>query len=156
MDCVIKRIYATLCRDPDTGEGGLAPTSSEFHADAFRRMDTVYSKNTAKGGADRLLEIDYGGTLEYGRPGSGSAQKRRSWHKLILRIGYFMGDNRNATNMVVAADDKLIGTYLQEKDAIKGGCDSLCLEKVEVIGSNVIKLDEQRLELQISLKVQVL
>ncbi len=155
MFCVIGRIYETLCR-AESGDGGLTPTASDFHADAFRRIDSVRAHKTTKRGGDRLLEIDYLGTAKYQQFANGAGTKRRSTHKLLVRIGYFAGDNHNVTQQVIAGDDKLIGTYLQKMDNIAGACSDECLEKIEVEGSEVIKLDEQRYELQISLKVQII
>lgn len=155
MFCVLGRLYDTICRHPDTGEGGLVPTPSDFHADSFRRIDSVRAHKTAKGGLDRLVEIDYQGTKKYLQFANGQGTKRRSWHGVLIRIGYFAGDNHNITQMVIAGDDKLLGTALQKLDNIVGSCANECLEKVEVEGSEVIKLDDQRYELQISLKLQI-
>lgn len=155
MFCTIQRLYDTICRDPETGEGGLEPTASEFHASAFRRIDSVRAAKTAKQGNDRLVEIDYNGTDKYLQFANGIGSRRRSWHKVMIRIGYFAGDNHNVTQMVIGGDDKKIGDYIQKLDNIAGSCTDECLEKVEVASSEVIKIDEQRYELQISLKVQI-
>ncbi len=155
MFCTIQRLYDTICRHPDTGEGGLAPTPSEFHSDAFRRIDSVRAAKTTKQSSDRLVEIDYNGADKYGQFANGTGSRRRSWHKVMIRIGYFSGDNHNATQMIIGGDDKKIGDYIQKLDNISGTCSDECLEKVEVTGSEVIKIDEQRYELQISLKVQI-
>lgn len=156
MKCVLERLYATICRDPTTGDGGLTPTESDFHSEGFRRLDDVRIAQVSKGSSDRLVEIDYGGTEKYQQFANGTGTKRRSRHKLLLRIGYFAGDNHNETMMVIASDDKLIGTYLQRLDNIHGSCEDMCLEKLEVGSSEVVKLDNQRYELQLSLVAQVL
>jgi len=155
LDCVIRRLYATICRDPDTGEGGLVPTASDFHAEGFSRVDNIRLHNAVKGSVDRMVEIDYLGTDKYQAFANGAGTRRRATHRLLMRIGYFAGDNHNETQMVIAADDSLIGLYIQKLDNIHGACEGLCLEKVEVDSSEVIKLDSQRYELQMSLKVQV-
>lgn len=156
MFCTIQRLYDTICRNPETGEGGLAPTPTEFHAEAFRRIDSVRAAKTTKAGSDRLVEIDYNGTEKYLQFANGKGSRRRSWHKIMIRIGYFSGDNHNVTQMVIGGDDKKIGDYLQKLDNIAGGpCCGECLEKVEVANTEVIKIDDQRYELQMSLKVQI-
>jgi len=155
LDCVVKRLYASICRDPDTGDGGLEPTPSEFHADGFSRLDNIRMGEAVKSAADRLVEIDYQGTLKYQGFANGSGTRRRATHKLLLRVGYFAGNNHAETHMIIAADDSKLGVFLQKLDNIHGDCDGLCLEKVEVDNSEVIKLDSQRYELQITLRVQV-
>jgi len=155
MECVFNRLYATICRDPDTGEGGLAPTPSDFHADAFRRIDSVRANKTTKSGNDRLLEIDYLGTVKYQGFANGTGSRRRGQFRVMMRIGYFAGDNHAHTQIIMAADDRKIGVYIQKLDNIPGSCDGACLEKVEYDNSQVIKLDDQRYELQITLRLQV-
>ena len=155
LDCVIRRFYSTICRDPDTGEGGLTPYASDFHADGFTRVDDIRMSDAVKSSVDRIVEIDYLGTSKYQAFANGSGTRRRATHRLLLRIGYFAGDNHNETQMVIAADDSMLGVYLQKIDNIHGECEGLCLEKVEITSSEVIKLDTQRYELQMSLNVQV-
>lgn len=155
VKCIIERLYQTLCRDPDTGEGGLTPTESEFHADAFRRIDNIRIGETNKSARDRLVEIDYEGTEGYLAFANGQGRKRRSKHNLLIRIGYFAGDNHNETQMIIGSDDKLIGTYLQKLDNIAGSCDTTCLEAVFVTSSQKVKLDEQSYELQIKATIQI-
>lgn len=155
MKCVLNRLYETLCRDPELGTGGLEPTPSEFHADGFTRRDMVQLKKVTKSGADRLLQIEYKGTVKYQGYANGRGNRRRSTHRVMVRIGYFAGQSHNETHIVMGADDKKIGTYVQKLDNIVGTCSDLCIEKISYENSETITVDDQRYELQIMLLVQV-
>jgi len=155
MDCVMRGIYTFLCRDADTGEGGLAPTTTDLHADCFsrymeHRLDVVMGE-----AIDRKVQIEYGGLSEMPPLANGTGTKRRRIFKINIRIGYFAGDHNDETHAVIAADDHLIQVEIARPANYPASCEGICVEGIIPLSSEVITLDTNRYILEITARVQV-
>lgn len=102
----IAGMYALLCRDPDTADGGLTPVADPYHAPAFTRLDSGRLEDLAPLGMDRRIHIEYSGT--------------EAWHTLgnmqtfgvTVRVGYFAGEHTEETRAIMFDDEHLIGAAL--------------------------------------------
>jgi hypothetical protein len=152
--CIIDRLYEGICADEDGGGGGLAPTSSEFHAEVFRRERRKRVRDLPKSSIDRAVQIEYEGVREYGKVGSIDG-RRRLWLELSVHVGFFSGDNVDDTHRTILSDDMLLQKWLRDPNNYPA-CAGTCVEDILPVSSNVSALEDGRFELTITLRLQVI
>lgn len=154
VQCIVDHWYKGICRDPDTGEGGLIPStymdSEDYHSSHFRRTLREELREKEGGSIDRCVQIEYKGTKEV------SAVSGRKWRivdHLQICIGYFAGDHHDVTHAVAWADDRLIQLWALHPRNYPS-CDGTCVEKVNVVDSQLTKKGSEQYVLELTLAVQ--
>lgn len=149
--CVIEGLYAGICRDPDTGEGGLTPTDSDFHVPYFQRSQREDLRKKTGGGIDRCTKIKYLGTKDHKAFITGG--KTRQVDHVMIEIGFFAGDHHDDTHVVMWDDDKIVQRWLIHPDNYPS-CAGTCVERITIVNSDVVKLGEEQYILQITVAIQ--
>jgi hypothetical protein len=150
-ECIIRSLYGDICRDPDSGEGGLTPTANDFHIPYFQRTPREELKAKVGGAIDRCVQITYKGTQ--GVKPFISGGKIRHQDQILISVGYFAGDHHDETNIIMHADDKMLENFLV-KPSNYPSCSGTCVEKIDVVNSNVVKLGKEQYILELLLAVQ--
>ena len=148
---VIEGFYSFICRDPDSGEGGLTPTANDFHLGYFQRTKREELTYKTGAGIDRCVQIVYKGT-QATKPFI-SGNKIRHMDRIMVKVGFFAGDHHDDTNMVIHSDDKMLQNSLVKPNNYPD-CGTVQIERVTVINSDVVKQGKEQYILELLLEVQ--
>lgn len=155
VQCIINHWYKGICRNPDTEDAGLCPSSYEdsdnYHLGYFQRTLREELREKAGGSIDRCVQIEYKGTKGAGPFITGG--KIRFTDHLQVCVGYFAGDHHDVTHAVAYADDRLIQHWVL-KPSNYPACQGTCVERVELVGSQLIKKGDEQYVLEIEFSVQ--
>jgi hypothetical protein len=148
--CVINGLYTGICRDADTGEGGITPTDNDFHLPYFQRSKREELREKTGGAIDRCVQIEYKGTRGV-KPIGGN--KNRHTDHVMVSVGFFAGDHHDQTHVIMHADDKLLQNFLVHPDNYPT-CAGTCVEKIEIVNSDVVKLGREQYILEVLIAIQ--
>lgn len=151
FECVIQGLYTLICRDSETGEGGLIPTVNDFHLPYFQESKREELREKTGGAIDRCVTIGYVGTKSV-KPFISGGKTRRLQH-VMVSVGFFAGDHHNETHKVMFADDLLLQQSLIHPDNYPS-CNGVCVEKIDVVSSDVVKLGKEQYILELLLAIQ--
>jgi len=150
-ECVINGLYDLICRNPDSGEGGLTPTSNDFHLPYFQRTMREELRRKTGGSIDRCVQIEYKGTRGV-KPFISGGKTRHVDHVMVC-VGFFAGDHHDQTHIVMHSDDKILQNFLVQPDNYPS-CQGACVEKIDIVNSDVVKLGREQYILELLLAIQ--
>ena len=155
VQCIIQKWYEGICRNPDTEDAGLTPSSYEdsdnYHMPYFQRTFREELREKQGKSIDRCVQIEYVGTPEGG--GFISGNKMRFIDRLRVCVGFFAGDHHDVTHIVAYADDRLLQHWLLNPKNYPS-CGGTCVERVDLVGSQLLKKGSEQYVLEITLAVQ--
>ena len=152
--CAIDGLYAIICRDPETAEGGLDPVDVDLHAPGFYRHDREELDFLTGNSIDRKVRVVFDGTDGWPtliNPVLGFTM--RSFIATI-QIGYFVGDHRPESMAVMAEDDAQILNALSHASNWPA-CASGCINGYVVLSSRRIRIDATRDKWEIDVEITV-
>lgn len=152
--CVLDGLYDGICANEDGGGGGVEPTPSEYHADVFRRERRTPLRQLAKSAVDRVVQIEYDGVRQYHPFANATGTKRRRTVEFVVKVGYFAGDNVDDTYAIIFSDDMKLQDYLRLPQNYPS-CQGACVEGILPTSSSVSRIGDGRLELRITIEVQL-
>lgn len=153
--CAFNGLYDIICRNPDTAAGGLDPDSTVYHASGFYRHVGDELDDLPGDGLDRKVQIKYEGTGEWHSYANSASSHWMRTFNVVIRIGYFAGSHVDETHATLGDDEQLIGQAIA-RTANLPVCTNGCVSAYMPQSSNVVKLDDDRLILEISVAVQVI
>lgn len=145
----IEQLYALICRDPMTAEGGITPNNVILHAEQFVRYERGKGLDTESGSAiDRKVMIRYLGTSQRGEFGHPTDVHR--FFRVSVDVGYHFGDHVAASQGCIADDEHdIMATVGAESSKVAGTFGYL------VQNASVQELQGDRAINQIIVEVQV-
>jgi hypothetical protein len=156
VQCIIDAWYEGICRDVDTGEGGLTPASygdsDNYHMAYFQRTLREELRQKTGGAIDRCVQIEYKGTKE--NKGFISGNKRRAVYHIQVCVGYFAGDHHDITNVIMFADDVIIQNWAMNPKNYPS-CKGSCVESVFLVDSQSTKKGREQYVLETTFAVQI-
>jgi hypothetical protein len=143
----IEKLYDIICRNEDTGLGGITPTDTSFHSSYFKRYFDGEPIDDASDG-DRLVFISYTGHVE---DNSLAHPSKDHWtFGMVVQIRYHTGDH-DAHSQVVMADD----FHLIAKTAMAESQKPTGVYGYYFRGSTVTPVDEESYIMAIEVEAQV-
>jgi hypothetical protein len=153
--CAINALYTLICRDPDTAAGGLDPTDTTLHGPGFYRHDRERLEQLPGPGLDRKVQIKWLGTDQWHTYVAPNTGFKMHTDPVMIRIGYYVNDHVNDSLLAMSEDNQQIAKTISRMVNYPT-CAVGCVSGFIPASSEVIKLDELRYVLEITVDVQVI